>query len=717
MRASTNMHTAQLLIAALVISCGTSVSLAQTTEPSKKEPAAKTPAPAGSDSTSKNKPASKPEAGQPTAKPSLPATKPSQPAAKPAPATTPAAAPAKATSDSKPAVSNPALGTQTTIVVEVIEGNVGVRQSADQKMVVLKVGDTLEEGAELVVSVQSLIRVRVGLNQVLTFDQPGKAIFRRAFNDGEKDVTRVKLEVGRVTFNVDSSKVKNDVKIEAPDVTLAIKGTIGGIQVAEGFPTRAYGDLENKGRIELDYRDGRTIAMTRNEESDSATPDPAKKHNELATSDTPKGGSRDKDEKRLLKRAISASQDVELSIGNTKTPINGIDLMPILIIPNPDTVHPTPGNIQHLDTTGGLFQTTPDLSSSFVRRGVSIDPTATTGGSAILRNLPNDSGRFIQLEMSFPTLSNVRNRFLQISYDDSAPSIILGQFVGHATAVPTLSGLGALGSTLYASGSLNNRGGIYEVDFTRGELTQVMDLGASLEGGLGGSTKDGTLFAVARDPGSVSTDGLLSRSVIVEFDPRNKYLVSAYAGFTGLLGANGATANPGNIDLASLQSISGVAPTENGIVISAVSSTAGGRTVFLRYDTGAGDVRATPTLAEVRATPESFTHGLASEAPGVVRASVMLAPPTGRIDRTGISATFAEMAYSTQAFNSGFVERAVKREILANAIDPAGCGASGALGSLRNILAAHIDQRAGVGESVAHFHDMLPAMHPCTSMH
>lgn len=705
MRAPSNMSNARLVVAALVIVCGTTVSLAQTAETSAssgKEPTAKAVSP----SPGAAAPAGAPESKKNTTTPS--ATKDA-----PAPGSTTAGAVAKSTE------SGGALGARTAIVIEAVEGSVGVRRAPGEKLVILKVGDVIEEGAELMVGVNSALRVRVGQNQLLTFDQPGKATFRRAFNDGQKDVTRVRLDSGRVGFSVDSTKARNDVKIEAPDVTLAIQGTDGAIQVADGFATRAYGEAENQGRIKLDYAGGRTVVMTRNEESDTATPDPAKKQNDLASSDTPKGGSRDKDEKRLLKRAISGSQDVELSVGNTKSPINGIDLMPIIVTPQPGgSVIPTPGNIQHIDVrNGSLYQTTPGLISSVSREGIFVEPSATMGGAAILRTLPGDTGRFIHLETSFPSPDIVRNRFSQVSYSEGSPSIILRDFTGNRSAVPTLGGLGALGSTLYGSGSLGGRDGVYRVSFADGGLTRVMDLGASLEGGLGGSTRDGTLFAVARDPGALSGGGLLGQSAIVEMDPRINYLVSVYSGSTGVLGANGGTMNPGNVDLSSIQAISGVAPTETGIVLSAVTSEAGGRTVFLRYDTGSSLARGTPTLAEVRTAPELLTHGLASEAPGAVRASAILAPPTGRIDRVSISATFAEMAYSAQAFNSGFVERAVKREILASAMDPAACSASGALGSLRNILASHIDQRAGIGESVAHFHDMLPSMHPCQDMH
>lgn len=603
------------------------------------------------------------------------------------------------------------------IYVVAVEGSVGYRKVGEKKYTPLKGGEWLPDGIELAVGLKrnSAVRIQIGEHQIFTFDQQGTTELSVALLDKntQTSVTRMNVKQGRVSFDVDSAKSKNDVKIQTPDMVLAVKGTKGAVQVAQGFDTVAFGDVDNTGHIQVDWYSGVRVDMRRNEQTDAATQDPARNADALASVDTPRTDSRDKDEKRLLKRATSAKQDIELNVGNTKGVTPVIDLLPGIgnPTPPPPVVAPGPTNVQHLDATRGtLFQTTPGLSSTLLRSGLQIDPGATMGGSAIVHDGSNGAGRLVYLETSSPSAGTVLNRFSEIPYNtgETSPRLLAG-LSGDASQTPTLSGLGAIGSSLYASGSFQGRDGIYRVDLERGELTQAMDVGAALEGGLGGSTANGTLFAIARDPGAAPGASLLDRSVVLEVDPRTNYLANVYTGLGGSSGSS--SVNTSGVDLNTLQSFTGVAAINGGVMISAVSDANGGRMVLMRYETGSET--SSPQLASVRRAPETITHGLASEAAGAVRASVPLSNPVGQIDRVSISATFADMGYSRQALDTGFVERTVQREILATSANPAACATSGALGSVREILQSHVGERAGIGRSVTEFRAMLPLGHPC----
>jgi hypothetical protein len=208
---------------------------------------------------------------------------------------TPAVSSQPATPAAQPASTPTAV--RTSVRIEAVNGNVWVRasDSPDAPITLLKGGEMVTEGVEFQIGIKASVRIRVAEHQEYTFDQTGTIELRRALRDGDKNVTRINIKKGRVGFNVDSTKSNNDVKIETPEMILAVKGTIGAIEYLEGFGTRAFGAMDNTGRIELDYpATGAKAVMTRNESSDTQTPDPARNQNEVASADTPKCDSRDK---------------------------------------------------------------------------------------------------------------------------------------------------------------------------------------------------------------------------------------------------------------------------------------------------------------------------------------------------------------------------------------------------------------------------------------
>jgi hypothetical protein len=275
--------------------------------------------------------------------------------------------------------------------------------------------------------------------------------------------------------------------------------------------------------------------------------------------------------------------------------------------------------------------------------------------------------------------------------------------------VPLVRGLGSVRDDLYASGRLDGVDAVYGVDLSRMAMEQVMVPGVALEGGLGGISERGTLVAFARDPGAAPGSTLLRSGAIIEMDPRINYLAAVYSGVSGSLATGAGVANPGNLNVNAIHSITGLSADGGSVTVSAVVDGGISQTALLRFDTS-GSVA---YLTDVRTAPERFTVGLASETTAHPQPPVTLREPTGPIDMVGINARFAMMAYSQQAFNSGLVERALRAEILNHASKPQECDGSGALNALPAILMRHVDEHGGIGRAVSEFRVHLEPLHPC----
>ncbi|MBL8758089.1 MAG: FecR domain-containing protein, partial [Phycisphaerae bacterium] len=131
---------------------------------------------------------------------------------------------AQAQPEVQPAATPPAsAATQASIVA--FEGKVRYRLGADKEWLPAKVGAILAEGAEVETGLRSAIQIRIGTGQVLTIDRASRVAIREAIARAGTEKTTVDLPYGRVKFEVSSASVANDVKIQAPDATLAVKGT------------------------------------------------------------------------------------------------------------------------------------------------------------------------------------------------------------------------------------------------------------------------------------------------------------------------------------------------------------------------------------------------------------------------------------------------------------------------------------------------------------
>lgn len=603
--------------------------------------------------------------------------------------------------------------TRTVIVVQAVKGIVQYRGTPEGPWVKIGERDRLQEGITIRLGPNSNISMVIAGVQALTFDHAGRYIIRCALHDGETNVTRIKIpDQGRVTFNVNSTQAANDVHIEAPDMTLAIKGTIGGVEVTPGFATAAFGDIDNLGLIEVDYRDGRRVPLVFNDRSNSRTTDPAAQKNLAATVKTSGYRAKEDEEKEVIARSTGGDASVKISL----------DLKPTSSIfksvPDMATFHP-PGTIAaadsvlHIDSlTGDLFQTAVGLVSSRIAAGLDIDPQASRGGAALLTNLIDGSQSLVRLETTSPLPGIVKNLFSSLELDHPESGLHnIGKIAGAANVTPALDGLGAIRDHLYAS----SRSEIYRVDLSANAIVPVMSPGIALDGALAGSSERGSLFVFGREPGTESIPGSpFAHGVILELDPRTNYLAAAYSASNGAFSQTPGTVNLSRIDLEHTQAVTGMAYL-NGVILmsAAVGGAASGQTVLVQYDPSASNTPGHPNIQRIVAAPESFTNGLASETTAHPRPSVPLDSPPGRIDTLTINALFARLAYSPQAFNSGVVERSVRAEVLRTARDPAGCAASSEIGNLRSLLASHVNQTAGVGRAVAEFRDSLPMMHPC----
>lgn len=613
---------------------------------------------------------------------------------------------------------DPVVVHHTRIVVTALSGRVRYQygEGEDAQKTVAKVGDTLREGVKVSVGPNSVITLRIGDAQDLTFDQLGNFIVTDAVNDGKTDVTRIKIAVGRMSFDVNKQRYENNVVLEAPDMTLAITGTSGAIQCTPGQPTLAIGAEDNRGQIELNYRaTGNRVVMTRNERSDSSVPDPALQRSLAAVVETPTVAAREKDEMRVIKRTEGSNQTVPLDVGDINGSGMRIDLEPVLLRP-PGTIGAIPPGAGvpvaqatlHMDATNGdLFETLPPLESSILRQGLAFDASATDGGAAIVTDPETGFRRFVYAESS--DLGGIaKNNFSSVALESPiTKSIALGNMSG--AGVPLVRGLGAVRENLYASGRLDGADAIYALNLSEMAMEEVMSPGLTLEGGVGGLSERGTLVAFAHDPGAAPGSSLLRGGAIIEMDPRINYLAAVYTGASGSLDSSANATNHSNLNVNAIHSITGLAADSVSVTLAAVVGAGTSQSAMLRYDT-TGSV---PYLTDVRVAPDRFTTGLGSETTVQPLPPVALRDPTGPIDMVALNERFAMMAYSQQALNSGLVERALRAEILNHASKPQECDGSGALNALPAILMRHVDERGGIGRAVSEFRVHLEPLHPC----
>lgn len=617
-----------------------------------------------------------------------------------APAPTPAAVAGAAGSAQPVAAASP-----TVIVVRSVKGKVMWRASPEAEKKSAKAGDVLPEGAEVFTSVNAAIEIQVGAGQVFTLDRLGKFILREAIASQGKEKTTVQVPYGRVQFEVNSATVANDVKIQAPDATLAVKGTSGGVEVSPGFPTLAFGGEFNKGVFDVDFARAITTTFRGSEKASAQIPAIGEYAQEKRFVDTNDIWSHDGDEAFTIRDFQTV-------------------LFVLLEIVLRDLVPEAPFDVFFLDEATSNLYRSDIFGTGGLVGNVSGASNSGRGTGAAIVYPPNQGGLFGTLIRLESGQGSAELLALDLNHPDTGFQSLgsVNSFAGR------LTGLGALGSQLYAVQDLgpttpdliarivsDGKGGF--------DVLPAMNLGIQLEDSLSGVTPAGVLLAPGRLPTgtglSNGTPGVLGpNGVIFEVDPRNNYLSGAVSDFTDSFAPGPNTDVEPGLVINSVPRITGTSIVTDlsgtPILIVTTNATVNGQpntTLINIFTVGAdGNTR----LAVVRRSTFRI-EGLAGESRGTVPAPTTLsaAPSAGLIDGS-LDSLFAAMAFSTDAVASGVVERLIANQIIQTARDPSGCAASAELHmNLSAAISNHIDQRSGTGATVYDFRSGLPLNHPC----
>jgi hypothetical protein len=299
----------------------------------------------------------------PTATPTTPAATGSQRDAKPADA------------DLAAFVKDGAINTPA--VITAVKGTVKFRPSPDKPLEVAKVGQMVQPGTEFVTGINSAVQLRIGATQIITIDKLALAKLAQAQNIGGKETTRIDLSYGRASFDVDSTKAANDVQIKAPDATLAVKGTKGFIETAQGFATRAGGTRDNDGVIGMTYAaTGVSSTMTKSQQSTATAPTPAQHKEATNFVDTSDERSRESSETSVAQRATGGGDAVVINVGTEeKSGSQSGNRPPVL----PPVVTPPPVDNPDDNAGGGGTQQLPV-------HGVDYRPGTSSGAGVELPN-------------------------------------------------------------------------------------------------------------------------------------------------------------------------------------------------------------------------------------------------------------------------------------------------------------------------------------------
>ena len=154
------------------------------------------------------------------------------------------------------------------------EGMSSQDQLRAEGWVSLKSGMAMPEGSEVRTGLNGEIVLRIGDTQEITIRSLTQISVRQAVRRAGQATTRIGIEYGDLRADVDSTRIANDVRIEAPDVTLTVTGTSFFLATRPGFPTVAGGMKGNTGKFKADYANGESTTISGDQQTDSKTPTP-----------------------------------------------------------------------------------------------------------------------------------------------------------------------------------------------------------------------------------------------------------------------------------------------------------------------------------------------------------------------------------------------------------------------------------------------------------
>jgi hypothetical protein len=616
---------------------------------------------------------------------------------------------------------------EVPIFVREVVGNVRAILEPGGALVKVETGMLLKPGAEILTGIRSLVRVQVGAGQIFTIDRQSRVRLSEVINRAGTETTRIDLPYGRLTFDVTSTQFANDVKIQAPDATLAVKGTSGGMEVVAGQPTTAFGGEFNTGRFEVEYDTGVLAAVTGSESTSADHPAPAMQALAGTTSESSIIPATDPDEAQVLAQqqgggstSISAGSNLrQLTQTGDRSGMWGSELQGALFY---ELVERDKGLALLLRDRYGNART---LLTNLLGLGGVLQ------GMTVVNNPDNPAQRWIlalthivdpQTGAPIPVLKYV-------NADESGQKFqLLNQFPPDDKVTGSLGvflrGLAALGQNVYSTGIDFNSGElgyIYQLPFA-GALIPRMMLGVNLVGGIASSGR-GTLMVLGEIPAFGDTygpeggqkgggPGAPRQFLLLELDPVSNAVVNGWWSGAGAFDTLPGTvvSSPG-LSIDSLQQVTGIAYVGDRMIITGITKE--GQTITIQYNPGASNTPADPAMERIDFGNRFAFGGVGVGAPGVAPQPLSLSNPTYRVETAHINPIFAQMGYTTQARMSGVVGAMLREQILATARDPLQCLNSGALGSLGDIAAKFDNQRSGFGQSVAMFRDMLPPGHPC----
>ncbi len=541
-----------------------------------------------------------------------------QPATPVAPAVTPAApAPADA------AATTPAK--DVPIFVRAVQGKVQVREKPGTPLKKVDVGMVLSQGAELYTATKSAVQIQIGAGQIFTVDFNTRVILREVVNASGTEKTSIDMPYGRITFDVTSTQVANDVTITAPDATLAVKGTSGGLQSRPGFGTTAFGGVLNKGLFDVQY-DSRVVAsITGSETSSAKDPSPASFERQNQFVDTAADSSRETSETQALQtqgisspiinttpapRVVNADNDIVKPdgtlFGDTFLDLgsNGSQVLNRDLFGNQRRVRTFVSGVQ------GLVQGATVIVGLDGQRTLLIvdNVFSANGNTPTLRALSLDNPS----ATSYTTVGSVPP--------------VAGGFGGFTSY--TFFGLGAIENRLFAGGVDSNfNSGIYELNV--GDLGNIHSIGnfttslitgidAQLQPAMATAPNRGTVFVIGTPNGNGGGGPPpVNPWVLYEVNPISGTIVNTRS--TDAAGGNDFASQPSTqatpgLTFNDVQVISGMAYVNGILVMSGLTS--GGRTVTVYYNPDAANTASDPTVRVIDGSAGAFASGaLATESP------------------------------------------------------------------------------------------------------
>jgi hypothetical protein len=118
------------------------------------------------------------------------------------------------------------------VVITRVKGLVDMRQRPNNPWQRPKVGQQIGVGAELRTGPHSAVRFKIGPTQTVTLDRMGTVVVLEAIRrQVGKIKTDVGLKYGRTRYNVEAGGVEHESTIHSPGATLAVRGTLMGLDV------------------------------------------------------------------------------------------------------------------------------------------------------------------------------------------------------------------------------------------------------------------------------------------------------------------------------------------------------------------------------------------------------------------------------------------------------------------------------------------------------